>query len=323
MVVVYVATHGSSRDVDTADVNYIITHDTEIGPGQNPDPMRYATALPMVDISNAIATRVKARRAAIFLDTCYSGNAASKNVKLIAPGIANSSPSAATLDHIKQGAGRMVFAASGTEEESLESDALKHGLFTYYLVEALRTQGGSMPLSRIFDYTQKHVSGLAVHRVPAVSFAAEPSDEPQRRRHRLRAGAGGRRVGRRCPISDNLQSDSPQQETPKQPETTSPLMGKLRHFWPVIPLGLILIALMFEDLDVMGWSPFGADQCGVRELDEGGLSAKLYNPLAQWGIRHTGGPAGGDRLHRFDDQLQNCYRTHARRECSLRTSSRT
>jgi hypothetical protein len=162
MVVVYVATHGSSRDVDTADVNYIITHDTEIGPGQNPDPdTLYATALPMVDISNAIATRVKAHRAAIFLDTCYSGNAASKNVKLIAPGIANSAPSAATLDHIKQGSGRMVFAASGTEEESLESDALKHGLFTYFLVEALRTQGGSMPLSKIFDYTQKHVAERA------------------------------------------------------------------------------------------------------------------------------------------------------------------
>jgi uncharacterized caspase-like protein len=112
----------------------------------------------MVDISNAIATRVKARRAAIFLDTCYSGNAAAKNTKLIAPGVANAAPSAETLNHIKQGAGRMVFAASGTEEESLESDTLKHGFFTYYLVQALRTEGGSAPLSEIFDYTQKHVS---------------------------------------------------------------------------------------------------------------------------------------------------------------------
>ena len=157
MVVVYVATHGSSRDVDTVGVNYIITHDTEIGANIDPDTL-YATALPMVEISNAIASRVKARRAAIFLDTCYSGNAALKNSKLIAPGIANAAPSAQTLDHIKQGAGRIVFAASGTEEESLESDTLKHGLFTYFLVEALRKEGGSVPLSRIFDYTQKHVS---------------------------------------------------------------------------------------------------------------------------------------------------------------------
>jgi uncharacterized caspase-like protein len=157
LVVVYVATHGSSRDLDTVGVNYIITHDTEIGASIDPDSL-YATALPMVEIANAIATRVKARKAAIFLDTCYSGNAAVQDTKLIAPGIKNASPSAETLNHIKQGAGRMVFAAAGTDQESLESDTLKHGFFTYYLVQALRQQGGSAPLSRIFDYTQQQVS---------------------------------------------------------------------------------------------------------------------------------------------------------------------
>ena len=157
VVVVYVATHGSSRDVDTVGVNYVITHDTEIGAKIDPDSL-YATALPMVDIANAIATRVKAGRAAIFLDTCFSGNAAVQNAKLIAPGIKNAAPSKQMLDHIKQGSGRMVFAASGTEQESLESDTLKHGFFTYYLVQALRQEGGSTPLSKIFDYTQQHVS---------------------------------------------------------------------------------------------------------------------------------------------------------------------
>ncbi len=157
VVVVYVATHGSSRDLDTVGVNYIITHDTEIGANIDPDSL-YATALPMVDIANAIATRVKAGRAAIFLDTCYSGNAAIKDNKLIAPGIKNAAPSAQMLNHIKQGSGRMVFAASGTEQESLESDTLQHGFFTYYLVQALRQEGGSTPLSKIFDYTQQHVS---------------------------------------------------------------------------------------------------------------------------------------------------------------------
>jgi uncharacterized caspase-like protein len=157
VVVVYVATHGSSRDLDTVGVNYVITHDTEIGANIDPDSL-YATALPMVDIANAIATRVKAGRAAIFLDTCYSGNAAVKDTRLIAPGVKNAAPSPQMLDHIKQGSGRMVFAASGTEQESLESDTLRHGFFTYYLVEALRQQGGTAPLSKIFDYTQQHVT---------------------------------------------------------------------------------------------------------------------------------------------------------------------
>jgi uncharacterized caspase-like protein len=157
LVVVYVATHGSSRDMDTVGVNYVITHDTEVGASIDPDTL-YATALPMVDISNAIATRVKATRAAIFLDTCYSGNAAVKGSKLIAPGVASASLTQTTLDHIKQGSGRIIFAASGTEEESLESDSLKHGFFTYFLVQAFHEQTGSAPLSRIFDYTQQHVS---------------------------------------------------------------------------------------------------------------------------------------------------------------------
>jgi uncharacterized caspase-like protein len=157
IVVVYMATHGSSRDLDTVGVSYVITHDTEIGANIDPDSL-YATALPMVDIANAIATRVKASRAAIFLDTCYSGNAAAGNTKLMAPGVKNSAPSTKMLDHIKQGSGRMVFAASGTDQESLESDTLRHGFFTYYLVQALRQQGGLTPLSKIFDYTQQHVS---------------------------------------------------------------------------------------------------------------------------------------------------------------------
>jgi uncharacterized caspase-like protein len=160
LVVVYVATHGSSREVDTVGVNYVITHDTDVGDnGDKIDPdTLYATALPMVDIANAIATRVKATRAAIFLDTCYSGNAAVKGSKMIAPGVASASLTQKTLDHIKQGSGRIIFAASGTEEESLESDSLKHGFFTYFLVQAFHEQTGSAPLSRIFDYTQQHVS---------------------------------------------------------------------------------------------------------------------------------------------------------------------
>src|SRR6185312_2317704 len=157
VVVVYVATHGSSRDLDTVGVNYIITHDTEIGANIDPDSL-YATALPMVEISNAIATRVKAQKAAIFLDTCFSGNAAVQESKMIAPGIKNASLSPDAIAHITQGSGRMVFAAAGTDQESLESDTLKHGFFTYYLVQALQQEGGSTPLSKIFNYTEQHVS---------------------------------------------------------------------------------------------------------------------------------------------------------------------
>jgi uncharacterized caspase-like protein len=157
LVVVYIAAHGSPREVDTADVSYIITNDTDIGTDiNNPDvDSLYATALPMVDVANAVATRVRAERTAIFLDTCFSGNATDK--RLMLPGIASGSVSPTTLDHIKQGTGRIILTASGVKEESLESDAIKHGYFTYYLVQALEQQNGAIPLSQAFAYVQQHV----------------------------------------------------------------------------------------------------------------------------------------------------------------------
>jgi uncharacterized caspase-like protein len=163
LVVVYIAAHGSPREVDTAGVSYIITHDTDIGTDMNsPDvDSLYATALPMVDVANAVATRVRAQRTAIFLDTCYSGNAAQPQNKLMAPGLASGAVAPSTLDHIRQGSGRIIFTASGINEESLESDSIKHGYFTYYLVQALQQQSGAIPLSQAFAYVQQHVRARA------------------------------------------------------------------------------------------------------------------------------------------------------------------
>lgn len=46
---------------------------------------------------------------------------------MMLPRIAAGSISPATLDHIRQGSGRMIFTASGVNKESLESDAISHG----------------------------------------------------------------------------------------------------------------------------------------------------------------------------------------------------
>lgn len=163
LVVVYIAAHGSPREVDTAGVSYIITHDTDIGTDPNNPNIDslYATALPMVELANAVATRVRAERTAIFLDTCFSGNAAQPQNKLMVPGVASGAVAPATLDHIRQGSGRVIFTASGVNEESLESDSIQHGYFTYYLVQALQQQNGAIPLSQAFAFVQQHVHARA------------------------------------------------------------------------------------------------------------------------------------------------------------------
>jgi uncharacterized caspase-like protein len=160
MVVIYVATHGSPRELDSAGgANYIVTYDTEIKNADTPDEdALYATALPMVELANAVATRMKALRTAVILDTCYSGGAVTNESKLMGKGLANSAPGQKTLDRMSEGTGRIVIAAASSDEESLESPELHHGYFTYFLLQALKDSKGQTPMGQLFATVAQQVS---------------------------------------------------------------------------------------------------------------------------------------------------------------------
>lgn len=185
VVVIYIATHGSARSMDTVGANYVVTYDTEVGEEQNPD-LLFATAFPMVDVSNVVASRIRATRVAIFLDTCFSEGAIAGNAGQPgrAPGRSSAAVSEQTLAHIRQGAGRMIFAASKTDQESMESTQLRHGYFTYYLVDALRRRGGAAPLSTVYgDVRERVAAGVAkdyaaygLHQDPVMSRSETDTD---------------------------------------------------------------------------------------------------------------------------------------------------
>lgn len=151
LVVIYVATHGSPRGLDSVSgASYIITYDTEIDNADNPnEDAMYATALPMVELANAVATRMKAMRTAVILDTCFSGSAVA-NARLMGAGVANAAPSKEMLSRMSEGTGRIVLAASSAGEESLESAQFQHGYFTWFLLKSLKTGGGLTPLSQVY-----------------------------------------------------------------------------------------------------------------------------------------------------------------------------
>lgn len=177
LVVIYLATHGSSRSMDTAGVNYLITHDTEITDADS----LYATALPMVEVSNAVVSRVRARRTAIFLDTCYSGAAVAEGRPVLAAGIATSAVSSETLDRLRQGQGRVVLAASKVNQKSWESQALGHGYFTYYLLQALKQDQGLVSLKKVYAYVREQVSQHVLadwraEQTPVISESADTLD---------------------------------------------------------------------------------------------------------------------------------------------------
>jgi uncharacterized caspase-like protein len=182
LVVIYVATHGTPRTTDTAGgANYLITYDTEVYTGGNLDEdALYATAYPMVELADAVSTRMKALRTAVFLDTCYSGGAAGSNGSQASAALANTAPSGAMLSHMSDGTGRIVMAASEVNEESLESSQLHHGYFTYYLLQALKTGKGQTPLSQVYasvaQQVSQSVSSQGMHQHPVMNRSSADAD---------------------------------------------------------------------------------------------------------------------------------------------------
>ncbi|HEY1803066.1 MAG TPA: caspase family protein [Terracidiphilus sp.] len=182
LVVIYVATHGTPRTADTAGgANYLITYDTEAysGSSLNEDSL-YATAYPMIELANAVSTRMKALRTAVFLDTCYSGGAAGDSGSPPATALANTAPSGSMLAHMTDGTGRIVMSASEVSEESLESNQLKHGYFTYYLLQALKTGKGETPLSQVYTSVAQQVSNTVsaqgMHQHPVIHRSSPDAD---------------------------------------------------------------------------------------------------------------------------------------------------
>jgi hypothetical protein len=178
LVVIYVATHGTPRTMDTAGgANYLVTYDTEVDKaGSFDEDAMFATAYPMVELANAVATRMKALRTAVILDTCYSGGSMQGAVAALA----NKGPSSQMLDRMTEGTGRIVMSASRVDEESLESPALKHGYFTYFLLQALKTGNGQTLLSQLFDAVAQQVSARVSsdgsHQHPVMSKSSADAD---------------------------------------------------------------------------------------------------------------------------------------------------
>jgi uncharacterized caspase-like protein len=180
IVVIYVATHGTPRTIDSAGgANYLVTYDTEVyKDGSFDEDSMYATAYPMIELADAVSSRMKSLRTAIFLDTCYSGGSIAGGApaqKLVAE-----APSKEMLTHMSDGTGRIVMAASQVDQESLESSDLHHGYFTYYLLQALKNGKGATPLSQVFasveQQVSKTVSARGAHQDPVMNRSSSDAD---------------------------------------------------------------------------------------------------------------------------------------------------
>jgi caspase domain-containing protein len=175
LVVIYIAGHGSPEDLDSAGVNYIVTHDSVV------DNL-YPTSYKMKDLLDDIQTRIRAQRIVAFIDTCFSGAtfkqmpigwaSSSRGLKIESSGLQidkigaqlrgttrgiKITHSSAAEGRRQQDIGRVIIASSRQNEKSWESDSIKHGYFTYYLIEAIKNQG-AVSIQSLYEYLSAEVS---------------------------------------------------------------------------------------------------------------------------------------------------------------------
>jgi hypothetical protein len=98
---------------------------------------------------------VPARRKAVFLDTCYSGQALRPGEKALA--IEGTGVGAATARLFVSGEGTYVITSSQGDERSYESDELANGYFTHFLIAALSRSEEPATLSAVFGISSKEV----------------------------------------------------------------------------------------------------------------------------------------------------------------------
>ncbi len=156
MVVIFFAGHGASeRDASSADGDglekYLLTWEADIKD-------LYSTAIPMREIAH-IFGRIQSDRLIFIADACYSGASGGRTVNVtgMRSGIHDG-----FLDRIAGGKGKVILSASSANEVSVEQDDLRHGVFTYYLLEGLNgvadTDGdGAVTVDEVYRYVSEKV----------------------------------------------------------------------------------------------------------------------------------------------------------------------
>jgi hypothetical protein len=157
MVIIYFAGHGATeRDMMSPDGDglekYLLPYDAD------PNDL-YASALPMREIAY-IFHRIRSERLIFIADACYSGASGGRTVSI--SGV-RANISDAFLERIAGGKGKVIITASSANEVSVEKDELRHGVFTYYMVEGLRgkadtDQDGLITVDEAYRYVSDKVT---------------------------------------------------------------------------------------------------------------------------------------------------------------------
>jgi len=146
LVFLFMASHGTPANKDIGALNYVVAYDTQ-------KSHLFTTGIAMQEISNLLARRVKARRAFMVIDTCYSG-AAGSNVS------ADQRGSTGNVDpeRLITANTQLVLCASEKEQRSWESRRYKNGVFSRQLMNVLQDNSNFNDFHEVFPKVVECVS---------------------------------------------------------------------------------------------------------------------------------------------------------------------
>ncbi|ETR69873.1 MAG: polysaccharide deacetylase [Candidatus Magnetoglobus multicellularis str. Araruama] len=160
-VYIFYAGHGAPEFDDKSKnkdgiTKYILPFDADL-------EYLFSTALDMDRIAD-IFERIRAQRIFFIADSCYSGTSGGRSIAFNDIGYRNTTISSQFLQRlIDSGKGRVVMASSEAGEVSQELEKLKHGVFTYYLLDGLKgkadvNQDQVIDINEAYRYVSNKVS---------------------------------------------------------------------------------------------------------------------------------------------------------------------
>lgn len=163
IVLIYFAGHGSPERRSPKDrrSRYLIPHDTEHG-------RIHTTGIDMErDVAGWLERLSDATLVVIFLDACFSGAAGGRSFMgpLLAAtpslrGYRGDDPAPISIRKLNLGRGRVIFAASDDNQLAHEDPALRHGIFTHHLLQALkrpRGEANTVSVAELYDEVEQAV----------------------------------------------------------------------------------------------------------------------------------------------------------------------
>ena len=147
-VIIFFAGHGAPEDEKT----YWVTYNANV------DDL-YGTALSNDEIADML-DRVEAKIMVAFLDSCYSAATVNRTDKKRSIMIVKD-----PFQKFK-GKGRVIITSSDGKEQSVEIEKFGHGVFTHYLLKALKGEAdenkdGFIELDEVWDYVKYRVTDTA------------------------------------------------------------------------------------------------------------------------------------------------------------------